>query len=44
MRLKILARIKGQTFNQDPVSLVHPCRNGETGHEVTGFTPRENWK
>lgn len=30
MRLKALARVKGQTFNQDPVSLVHPCRKGET--------------
>lgn len=38
MRLQTLARVKGQTFNQDPVSLVQPCRKGETGREVTDFT------
>lgn len=44
MRLKTLARIKGQTFNQDPVSLVQSCRMRETCHDVTDFTLRENRK
>lgn len=28
MRPRPLARVKGQTFNQDPVSLVHPLQKG----------------
>ena len=36
-----LARVKGQTFNQDPVSLVQPCRKGELGCEAIDVTPKE---
>lgn len=35
MRLKALARVKGQTFNQDPVSLVQP-RPGLRALQVVG--------
>lgn len=41
MRLKALARVKGQTFNQDPVSLVQPCRKAETGCEANDITPKD---
>lgn len=43
MRLKALARVKGQTFNQDSVCLMQPCRKGETGYEVTDVNPKGNW-
>ena len=43
MRLKALARVKGQTFNQDTVSLVQPCRKGETGCEATDY-PKGDWE
>lgn len=35
MRLKALARVKGQTFNQDPISLMHP-RPGLRALQVVG--------
>lgn len=41
MRFKALARVKGQTFNQDPVSLVQPCRKGEPGCEAIDVTPKK---
>ena len=37
MMLNALTRVKGQTFNQDPVSLVQPCRKGETWYEAKGY-------
>lgn len=40
MRFKALARVKGQTFNQDSVSLVQPCRKGEPGYETIDVTPK----
>ena len=40
MRFKALARVKGQTFNQDPVSLVQRYRRGEAGCEAIDVTPK----